>query len=233
MDMKRLTKLTIFGLLLAILPALQAHSASWYQVEVLVFANDDPSALDDEFWPTGLTVPPESNAIPLSGYSATQKPYSRLARSELLFNAEKKRIEQYEGFRVLFHGGWMQPVGDKRSAKPVHIRSGQVLQNGKYELEGYITIDKGRFLHFRPNLFHSRELSPQERAILSSFEQQTVELPEEAPLSNATAEPDSSDFLTVQMNQARRMRSKEVHYIDHPLMGVLVLMLPLKQVSKP
>jgi len=228
MDMKKLTKLIITSCLLALLPALPAQSASWYQVEVLIFANDDPAALDDEFWPTGLTVPVRPEAVKLSGRSDTQQPYSRLPGSSLLFNSEKKRIEQYDGFRVLFHGGWMQPVGSKRSAKPVHIRSGQILDNGQYELEGYITIDKGRFLHFRPNLFHSRQLTRQERNILRSFEQQDLSTENSEP--NLPPTLDIPDFLTVQMDQGRRMRSKEVHYIDHPLMGILVLMLPLKQV---
>lgn len=233
MDMKRLTKLIIASCLLVLLPALQAQSASWYQVEVLIFANNDPAALDDEFWPTGLTVPQKPNAVPLAGRTENQQPYSRLPGKDLLFNAEKRRIEQYEGFRVLFHGGWMQPVGSKRNAKSVYIRSGQVLDNGQYELEGYITIDKGRFLHFRPDLFHSRQLSNHERSVLRSFEQQTDtdEQNEPTPLMEMqTPEIDIPDFLTVQMNQGRRMRSKEVHYIDHPLMGILVLMLPLKQV---
>ncbi|MCV6590039.1 MAG: peptidoglycan binding protein CsiV [Marinobacterium sp.] len=218
--MKALTKLMITACLLVLLPASQAWSVSWYQVEVLIFANNDPDALDDEFWPTGLSVPEKPNAIPLASTNS-HKAYSRLPGSSLLFTSEKRRIEQYENFRVLFHGGWKQPVVSKRNAKPVYIRAGQELSNGKYELEGYITIDRGRFLHFRPDLFHSRQLDNREQNILNAFEQQEVTHTDQGAAR--------MDFLTVQMSQGRRMRSKEVHYIDHPLMGILVLMLPLKQ----
>jgi|GEM_PF-926059 len=232
MDMNRLTKLIFATCLLALLPFSQAHSASWYQVEVLIFANEDPAALDDEFWPTGLTIPSKPNAVPLASSSKEQQAYRTVPRSSLLFTSERKRIANYDGFRVLYHGGWTQPVTSKRNARPVHIKAGQILDNGQYELEGYITIDKGRFLHFRPNLFHSRQLSPQERTILHSFEQQT-----DTPDNRASTTPASTltvpDFLTVQMDQGRRMRSKEVHYLDHPLMGILVLMLPLKQSNAP
>jgi len=232
MDMNRFTQLLFMLCLLAFLPAAQAEDAPWYQVEILVFANDDPDALDDEFWPANLTVPEKPNAIELGSRSeGQQRPFTRLPRESLLFTSERRRIEQYDGFRVLFHGGWMQPVTSKRFAKPVHIRAGQVLDNGQYELDGYITIDKGRYLHFRPNLFHSRQLSTQEQNILQSFEQQ-----EETATSQETSlipELELPDFLTVQMDQGRRMRSKEVHYLDHPLMGILVLMLPMKKATTP
>ncbi len=232
MDMNRLTKLIIASCLLTLLPFTQAQSASWYQVEVLIFANEDPAALDDEFWPTGLTIPAQPNAVPLAASSKSQQAYRKIPGSSLLFTAERKRIAKYDGFRVLFHGGWTQPVTSKRNARPVHIKAGQILDNGQYELEGYITIDKGRFLHFRPNLFHSRQLTRQERNILLSFEQQNNSADENAGTSPASAF-EVPDFLTIQMDQGRRMRSKEVHYLDHPLMGILVLMLPLKQSSPP
>jgi hypothetical protein len=32
----------------------------------------------------------------------------------------------------------------------------------------------------------------------------------------------------VQMQQSRRMRSEEVHYLDHPLLGVVVKLTPLE-----
>lgn len=232
MDMNRLTKLIFASCLLALLPLSQAHSASWYQVEVLIFANEDPAALDDEFWPTGLTIPAKPNAVPLASSTKGQQAYRTVPRSSLLFTSERKRIAKYDGFRVLYHGGWTQPVTSKRNARPVHIKAGQILDNGQYELEGYITIDKGRYLHFRPNLFHSRQLTAQERNTLHSFEQQS-DSTEQSSNTPQTGSLEIPDFLTVQMDQGRRMRSKEVHYLDHPLMGILVLMLPLKQSSSP
>ena len=36
------------------------------------------------------------------------------------------------------------------------------------------------------------------------------------------------ETLTVNLNQARRMRSKELHFIDHPLFGVLIEVKPVE-----
>ena len=34
---------------------------------------------------------------------------------------------------------------------------------------------------------------------------------------------------TISLNQSRRMRSKEVHYIDHPMIGILALITPYER----
>ncbi|WP_027857008.1 CsiV family protein [Marinobacterium jannaschii] len=229
---------------------LQAAEAPWYQVEVLIFANEDPSVLDDEFWPTELSVPDSPKSISLKTPTTTAQSFSafeRLPSSALLFNNEKQRIGRYDSFRVLFHAGWLQPVTSERYARQIHIKSGDILDNGMYELEGYISIDKGRYLHFRPDLYHSRHLSPSEAEVLQHAEEQppqqftalnTEETPQPQEVSTPSAEipgitsqvsPFSSEFLTVNMNQGRRMRSKEIHYLDHPLMGILVLMIPISE----
>ncbi len=229
---------------------LQAAEAPWYQVEVLVFANEDPSVLDDEFWPTELSVPDSPKSIRLKNPTSTAQSFSafeRLPGSALLFNNEKQRINRYDSFRVLFHAGWLQPVTSAKYSRKIHIKSGDILDNGMYELEGYISIDKGRYLHFRPNLYHSRHLSPSEAAVLQHAEAQPPqqftalngeEAPQaqevsapiaEIPAVTSEASPFSTEFLTINMNQGRRMRSKEIHYLDHPLMGVLVLMIPISE----
>ena len=57
-------------------------------------------------------------------------------------------------------------------------------------------------------------------------------------LSNAdsTFEESQSAYLInqiVTMRQTRRMRSKEIHYLDNPRLGVLVLVTPVESASKP
>lgn len=208
----------------------------WYQVEILVFANDDPEALDDEFWPANVRPPLRNRVVSLSS-AKQENSYKLIPQKDLLFLAEKRRIQGYQGFRILFHNAWRQPVMSKRYAKPVRIRGGDMLDNGQYELDGFITIDRGRYLHFRPDLYLNRQLNNLEQNKLMAFE--SPQASDTTSITNSIDEIIHSqsteltlpDFLTVQLNQGRRMRSKEVHYIDHPLMGVLVLMLPLSKKS--
>ena len=113
-----------------------------------------------------------------------------------------------------------------------------------YELDGYIAVGRGTYLHFRPNLFLSRKLTADENALLQSPINTTVEnsadnaqaaaLITMQASSTATSAmsnellPAIPDILTVNLDQARRMKSKELHYIDHPLMGILVEIRPVR-----
>ncbi|MFT6286234.1 MAG: hypothetical protein ACJA09_000978 [Alcanivorax sp.] len=51
--------------------------------------------------------------------------------------------------------------------------------------------------------------------------------PELEPLEPKKLEPDYSWRHALLMQQKRRMRSNEVHYIDHPMMGVVIKITPL------
>lgn len=59
-----------------------------------------------------------------------------------------------------------------------------------------------------------------------SAEQVIVEKPEDQPLPFYIRKPQR--IITYVMNQKRRMKSKELHYLDHPLLGVLVEAIPYK-----
>lgn len=66
-------------------------------------------------------------------------------------------------------------------------------------LEGTLDIERQRFLHVYPDIRLSLESS----------------LGQNAPI--------------VRMQESRRMRSSELHYIDHPVLGMLVLFRPVSQ----
>ncbi|MGB0467598.1 MAG: CsiV family protein [Pontibacterium sp.] len=242
---------TVFSLWLCILPfSASAEKTPWYQIEMLVFANKDPGVLDDEFWPRKVDIAHQSNAVrlrPPMQNAAAYDAYELLPTSSLLLNEEKQRITRHHRYRVLYHAGWLQPVEQQKRARPIHIQAGNVLDNGMYELEGYVTVDRGRYLHFKPDLYHSRKLSAGESSLLQEFlnagDQPAIVVPADAAQGTDTLRPlpatqvsnsfiEVPEFLTVNLKQGRRMRSEEIHYLDHPLMGVMVLMLPVNPDKK-
>lgn len=220
--------------------SLNSYATDWYTVEVIIFANNDNAALDDEFWAEINEVPVKS-AISLAEPSqsdADLSSFQKLPASLLSLNQEQKQLTRSGRYRVLYHEGWMQPVDETQRPKPIRIRAGDILDNGMYELDGYIGVGKGRYLHFRPDLYFSRSLSAEESNLLVKSKQaNAAELTE--TLSTTPANNDDTvaarpleifipEVLTVNLNQARRMRSKELHFIDHPLFGVLVEIKPVE-----
>lgn len=217
-------------------------AADWYKVEVVVFANQDSSGLSEEYWPEIKEIPSPANAIALKSLSAEGSAYKRLADSSLSLHDAKNRLKNSGPYRVLFHAGWMQPVYHTQKPRPIRITGGEILDNGMYELDGHIAIGRGTYLHFRPNLFLSRRLNSDESSYLKNPLSQSADLAASQSASLITMQAASGatsaltsnafpvipDILTVNLNQARRMKSKELHYIDHPLMGILVEIKPVK-----
>lgn len=240
------------GLLLALSLALfnsapvQAATSD-YKVELLVFSHLSSDTLDDEIWPAIDSLPTRPSRA-LKYYQKGQQNgyFTRLPKSSLSLSAKQASIKRSSMYHVLFHEAWIQPIGSQKNKYVIRINGGDVLDNGLYEFDGYVSVDKGRYLHFRSDLFHSRSLSPSESAVLLKT---SVEQANMAPEPEATAEFSSTtpeqadesingnrylnqtaipDFLTVEMKSARRMRREEIHYLDHPLFGALVRITPIE-----
>lgn len=218
------------------------QAEDWYTVEVIIFANNGNDALDDEYWPEIPDLPVRSSIslAPPSNSDEDLAAFQQLPKSLLSLNQELAQLKRSSSYRVLYHSGWMQPVAETQNPKPVRIQGGNILDNGMFELDGYIAVGKGRYLHFRPDLYFSRSLTTAESNLLlkaNSTETLSETLapaqqPSASTAVNTTAIQAPALFipetLTVNLNQARRMRSKELHFIDHPLFGVLVEIKPVE-----
>jgi len=190
-------KAAIRALLLAFLcfslPA--AAEEPWYKVEILVFAHSSPSALKEQRW-RDLKVPRRPDAIELG--NGGNGAYQRLPGNNLVLTAEKNRLSEQADYRTLFHGAWYQPVSAAGSAHPVRIRGGKLMPNNAYELDGYLTLDMDDYLNVRPDLYYSF-------------------------LAPDSTDSNGDKVLTVNLKTSRRVNADEIHYIDHPLFGMLVV----------
>ncbi|BBB26076.1 CsiV family protein [Amphritea japonica] len=240
----------LLALSLTLVNSAPVHAAaSDYKVEVLAFSHLSSDTLDDEIWPVIETLPSRRSRA-LKYYKKGQQNgyFTRLPKSSLSLSAKQASLKRSSLYKVLFHEAWIQPINSRKDQYLIRINGGEVLDNGLYELDGYISVDKGRYLHFRSDLFHSRSLSPAEStALLKTSTETTVTVQEPLPesadtLPDTTSELSSEsmngnrylnqtaipDFLTVEMKSARRMRRAELHYLDHPLFGVLVRITPIE-----
>jgi len=163
---------------------------------------------------------------------------------------------QRNGHRILFQGQWRQPVSEREQARSIVIRGGELLSDNYFELEGDIELSLSRYLHLRPNLYLTQALPPDwqprhPKAIKEAIEALAHSLP---LATEQTLQPDSADiasplsasdvkvqpdlqppvlehppsiqYLTTILDQPRRMRRNELHYIDHPLFGLLIRLTP-------
>ena len=183
-------------------------------------------------------------------------PFLTLPAQAREFRGKAAYMERNGPYRVLFHEVWWQPVGGARSALPIVLdQSGD--QQSYPALQGTVRLHRSRFLHVATQLWLNTSgdylpgtwrmppppLGPvsQERvpaallpeadagvlSAVTGYDPAWEAAPGLLEEATATAAPVYPYRHAVLLQQQRRMRSNEVHYIDHPLMGVVIKLTPL------
>ncbi len=205
--------------LLGLAPMLRAQT-TWYTIEVIVFQHLSNDGLYTEHWPADPGRPAIEGAITLttdtgdeSGQTFNPNAFQLLNSSEFQLREAAGRLKRSGGYRPLLHIAWRQPGYTRSGARKVHIHtglpnrfraSGELDVSLSHVVEGTLRLSRARYLHLEADLLHHREI----------------------PLDTPT------DVTTFRLQDSRRMRSKEVHYIDHPLIGLLVLVTPYEPLEE-
>jgi hypothetical protein len=154
-------------------------------------------------------------------------------------------------YTTLFHQAWLQPVADRNRALALVLdRSGDT---GDWPvLQGSVTLYLSRYLHLETNLWLNTDgdylpgewrMPPPPLGPPSLIVEEVVEEPMAEPLVERWPEPPEGEAgetppevenepaypfrHAVLLQDRRRMRSEEVHYLDHPLVGLVVKLTPL------
>jgi len=180
----------------------------------------EAAAADEEANVSAAELPPdpmqEFRAL-LANYETQleEQSYRWLPASEFLM-ARDAAILRRAGMQVLLHGRWLQPVPGRDQPEPIFIQAGAKLAE-RYQLEGVLAVTLGRYLHFRAQLSY-RDAESGERPM--GLPVGTTE-----PLQNAPLPALAAGVMV--LDESRRMRSEEVHYLDHPKLGILVRIDPV------
>lgn len=124
-----------------------------------------------------------------------------LRPDELQLRSAYSVMDRLGAYRVLAHGGWVQDGLDEANAKPMDLA-----YLGTTNPRGTVKLYLGRFLHVAVDL----EYQTPPRSAVDTF---------------GLAEIDIGRWYRLK-TERNAIRSGELHYIDHPLFGVLVLITP-------
>ena len=169
--------------------------------------------------------------------------------NNLTLNTAASRLENSGKYRVLMRTGWIQQFPPNYSGEPLRVEVGEFLERaGHRAIEGTIEINRRRYLLVNVELNHWREVSgsamqqpqstnPEQGAASGTSDNQQddsnntpVAAPQGVGTSPATVTgmnaADGKELITW-IRETRRMRSKEIHFLDSPTIGVLVYFRPL------
>ena len=211
-----------------------------YNIEIVMFEDTSDRYINSEQWP--VIHHPEEMAdgslnlesdIPLLKPQTTESKNQDTNTNGVLnithhesdaLSKHVSRLNQSARYNVLLHQSWQQAGLSSSDAISIQINttdlentekdivpnyqaSSMDNQNLQSSLQGTLKLVLGRYLHIHTDLLYKR------------FNNST----EITPALNNT-----KLFSEFEIKSQRRMRSKELHYIDHPLLGILVLVTPIE-----
>jgi len=159
------------------------------------------------------------------------------------FATKLQKIDRRKDMQVIWSDKWNQPIPEKAQAEsdgnPVNIslrKSFSNKQNLDIEVTGTVHLYRSRYLHLVSDLQvqhwqHLGNDTSVDKALdipLCSQEIKDNLIPSNTatPLTTLCEVP----VRAAMVEQSRRMRSRELHYIDHPLLGIMVRAIPVDQI---
>ena len=235
----RLLSMWLFIASLLALPVISS-AESVYQIELIVFSHVMQQTLDSERWPVvakpeielsgAMTLSPE---MPASGEVHNSKGYSLLPASAFKQTRLSQKLSQSKDYQLLLHIAWRQPLGSTGDQQWVHIYGGNgyndqghaILSNVNgaipyanaryWQVDGLVRFSVSRYINSQYKVFMGLPTS-------------TV-----SSISNADEfSAIDSAMIYFGLDQARRMKSKELNYIAHPLYGMIVYVTPVEDQSE-
>ncbi|MGB0447323.1 MAG: CsiV family protein [Pseudomonadales bacterium] len=185
-----------------------AEDKRWYQAEIIIAERLD-NLMDEEQHPTALVSPVPSGKVLKEYPSIGNQALTQLPSNQHQLTSVKRRLERADAYRVLFHEAWPIAIAKNEPTIWIDVKSGME-QHGHYELEGKVGVSMGRFLHLHTQLHLNKFISE----ALPADNQLNLFL--DIPYKQAQISQRYS------MQQKRKMRSKELHYLDHPNLVLLV-----------
>ncbi len=181
-----------------------------YDVEIIIFEDAHARYLSSQSW--GQTAPDiDEDKIAENTVEVTEINTSNFESIKPSILKEKyKRVSASSEYNILFYGAWRQAGLAKDEAFEININDLKNNHGSKSTntLSGKFKLILTRYLHIYSELEYLR------KPISTTDEQ--LELTE---ISNES----------YPLKSHRRMRSKELHYIDHPLVGILIQINPVEK----
>ena len=235
--------------LLAIANIANAETNSWYQVDIIIFQKTATSNFRHEVWSQNPLLMHPKHAVellPLSPTSPTA--FALLANADHILKKEKKKLSDNAAYQVIMHLAWRQMI-TRRSKRLIHIFGGLAYkQDGQLMVAPHdlppqkIYVDRTNDVTAAAggvhDAAHSAQVSTgkvkqwQINGFLRIVKKHYFILRTDLLLTIPTARLNSVQehmvgaFFSFHLKQAIRMRSNQLYYLDNPMFGMLIKIVP-------
>jgi hypothetical protein len=195
-----------------------AVAARWFDLELVVFAREGAPG-GNELWPDDPGLP-NLDSVELHEPAPAGRQLGNVAA----------QLDGSPRYRVLLHRAWRQPTGSRARTPWVRLTDG-LQANTEPVLDGMARLSVRRYLHLDLDLVIHRDLAIRAPAVTTgtvAIPLETTPQPTAVPATPTTAPATTTTWIRqpFRLIDSRRMRSGELHYVDHPAFGVLALATP-------
>jgi hypothetical protein len=185
-----------------------------YDVEIIIFEDAHARYLDSEAWNEDTIKEDIAD-----GDTANKADFESI--KPYILSKEYQRIKRSSEFNILQYSAWRQTGLDQSQAYEIDIDD---LENNHEKktgntISGTVKIVLARYLHFYSKLRYQR--------IGEDIEGKASETSQSEEAVSQNPENEITAINSYPIETHRRMRSKELHYIDHPLVGILIQINPV------
>ncbi len=159
--------------------------------------------------------------------------FRQLQNNQLSLTQIAASLRRSSGYELLTHRGWLQPLSD--DATQVLLQTGD--RHGElFEIDGTLSISKSRFAlvytdlwftEFNPNDNQQQHYSPGNN-LENDFPDIDPDILAQYPdlVEQAQQRGRYIPGNRYRLQHSRKMRTDELHYIDHPSFGILIKIAP-------
>lgn len=163
-------------------------------------------------------------------------PVKMLPKSQFGLEAQWRTISQHAAFKPLLHMAWREDVPSRGKAKFLGVQAGDRLpinltdsadsHSPQWELQGGVRIYLQHYLYIDSQLLltklEQRQSAPIESNSSDDQNEVTLAGPDEGFVANGDEEQQLTQLVSYKFDQKRRVRSGEIHYFDHPKLGMII-----------
>ena len=223
---------TLLGAALLLMIPGFGHASRWYQVEVIIFTQQD--RYGTEAAPQDIDL-----QYPLRVTHFGEGDFSQLPKEQRQLNADAYTLARTGVYKVLFHEAWRQAGKSQEHTSWLLIKGGEQLGD-HYQLEGSLKLYLNSYLHLVTNLWlltpadaystpsTSTTTSTTTTTSVYASTRDLPPLPGEPSSGAQSLGTSTSSYPAVPLKeiytfeQSDRLELGKIHYLDHPKMGILV-----------
>lgn len=158
---------------------------------------------------------------PLVAAQDTMQQTYLLAPTQLQFNSQRQALER-KGLTPLLHTGWRFEGASKSRAPSMHLIAGEHIKSAEPSAPSYANPDFISLVNSQDSFFNAPKEPTMKWELDGLFKIHLRHYLYITANFDISQKHDSGEIEAARFSQFRRVISEEIHYFDHPRMGMIV-----------